>query len=105
MKMQVTILWTVWSKNVSIVLIDIIKKHFNKELVVTKKDDENFENSTKCLICDNFIDDDVKVRDQSHITGKYRGSAQRDCNVNAKLNLKVLVIFQNLKNYDFHPLI
>ena len=25
-----------------------IKKHFNKELLVTKKDNENFMNSTKC---------------------------------------------------------
>ena len=27
---------------------DVIKKHFNKELVMTKKDNEDFENSTKC---------------------------------------------------------
>ena len=27
---------------------DIMKKHFNKELVMTKKDDEVFGNSTKC---------------------------------------------------------
>ena len=25
---------------------DVMKKHFNKELVMTKKDDENCENST-----------------------------------------------------------
>ena len=30
-----------------------MKKHFNKELAMTKKDDQDFENSTKCLICDN----------------------------------------------------
>ena len=64
---------------------NIMKKHFNKELVMTKKDDENFENSTKCWICDNVcIDDDVKVRDHCHITGKYRGSAYRDCNIIVK---------------------
>ena len=34
-----------------------MKKHFNKELVMTKKDNEDFENSAKCLICDNsYID-------------------------------------------------
>ena len=27
---------------------DVMKKHFNKELVMTKKDNEDFENSTKC---------------------------------------------------------
>ena len=34
-----------------------MKKHFNKELVMTKKDNEDFENSTKYSICDNdYID-------------------------------------------------
>ena len=30
-----------------------VKKHFSKELLMTKKDHEDFENSTKCWICDN----------------------------------------------------
>ena len=82
---------------------DIMKKHFNKELVMTKKDLEDFENSTKCWICDNdYIDGDVKVRYHCHITGKYRDSAHRDCNINVKLNRKISVVFHNLKNYDWH---
>ena len=41
-----------------------MKKHFNKKLVMTKEDNEDFKNSTKCWICDNdYIDTDVKVRD------------------------------------------
>ena len=41
-----------------------MKKHFNKELVIPKEDNEHFKNSTKCRICDNdYIDNDVKVRD------------------------------------------
>ena len=32
---------------------DIMKKYFNKELMMTKEDDEDFENSNKCWICDN----------------------------------------------------
>ena len=68
---------------------------------MTKEDTEDFENSTKCLICDNdYIDSDVKVRDHCHITGKYRGSAHRDCNINVKLNHKISVVFHYLKNYD-----
>ena len=71
---------------------DVMKKHFNREPVMTKEDNEDFENSTKCCICDNdYIDTDVKVRDHHHITGKYRGSAQRDCNINVKL--KFLLYF------------
>ena len=64
---------------------DVMKKHFNKQLVMTKKDNEGFENSTKCSNCDNdYIDNDVPKRDHCHITGKYRGSAHRDCNINVK---------------------
>ena len=62
-----------------------MKKNFNQELVMTKEDNENFKNSTKCWICDNdYIDNDVKVRDRCHITGKYKGSAHRDCTNNLK---------------------
>lgn len=28
-----------------------MEKHFNKELVMTKEDDEKFESSTTCWIC------------------------------------------------------
>ena len=52
---------------------ELMKKHFNKELVITKKDNEDFENSTKYWICDNdYIDGDVEVRDHCHIIGKYK---------------------------------
>ena len=82
---------------------DVMKKHFNKELVMTKEDNEDFENSGKCWICDNdYIDGNVKVRDDCHITGKYKGSAHRDCNINLTLNHKSPVVFFNLKSYDFH---
>ena len=30
-----------------------MKEYFNKELVLTKKDDDDFENSAKCWIFDN----------------------------------------------------
>ena len=62
-----------------------IKKHFNKELLMTKKDNEDFKNSTKFWICDNtYVDNDLKVRDQCHIIRKDGGSAHRDCNINLK---------------------
>ena len=66
---------------------NVRKKRFNKELLTTKKDNEDFDNSIKCLICDNdYIDGNVKGRDNCDITGKYRSSAHRDCNINVKLN-------------------
>ena len=64
---------------------DMMEKHFNKKLVMTKKDNEDFQNSTTCRICDNnYIDNDVKERNHCHIFGKYKGSAHADCNINFK---------------------
>ena len=46
---------------------DAMKKYFSKELVMTKEDNENFKNSSKCWICDiDYVDNDVKVRDNCH---------------------------------------
>ena len=72
---------------------------------MTKEDNEDFKNSTKCWIYNNgCIDTDVKVRDYCHIIRKYRGSAHRDCSINLKLNHKMFVVLHNLKNYDSHPI-
>ena len=76
------------------------EKHFNKELVMSKEDKENFKNPPKSWICDN----DAKVIDHCYITGKYRGPAHRDCNISLKLNHKIHVVLHNLKNYDWHLL-
>ena len=70
------------------------KKHFNKELVMTKADDEDFENSVKYWVCDNdYVESDAKVRDHCHITGKDRESAYRNCNIKVKLNHKPPVAY------------
>ena len=75
--------------------IEVLKKYFNEELVMTKQDNE--KNSTKCLICDNaYIDNNVKVRDHCPITKKYRDPVHEDCNL--KLNHKVPIVFHNLKH-------
>ena len=71
---------------------------------MTKEDNEDFENSIKCWICDNdYIDTDVKLRDHCHITGKYGGSSHKDCNINVKLNHKIPVVFH--KNFLIHILL
>ena len=69
---------------------------------MTTEENKGFNNSTKCWICDDdYIDPDVKVRDHCHITGKYRGSAHRDCDINLKLNHKIPVASHNLKKSRF----
>ena len=81
----------------------VIKKHFNKNLVMTAEENEKFEMTNICWICGKLISfDDNKVRDHCHITGKYRGAAHWSCNINLKDSKKVHVIFHNLKGYDSH---
>ena len=80
-----------------------MKKHSNKELVMTKEHNENFENSIKCQIQDNdYINSDAKLRDPCLIIGKYRDSAHRGYNINVKLNHKIPIVFHDTKNYDSH---
>ena len=76
-------------------------KIFNKNLFTTEKEEENFRSSNTYWICEKLIEDE-KVRDQDHITGRYRGTAHRSCNVNLNLAKNVSVIFCNLKGYDSH---
>ena len=74
----------------------VIKKHFNKNLVLSAEDEQRFQSSNKCWICDKLFDVvDNKVRDHCHVTGKYSGSAHWSCNIDLKLTKKVLVIFHN----------
>ena len=73
---------------------------------MTKEDNEDFKNSTKCWICDSgYVDTDIKVRDHCHISRKYRESAYSDFNINLKLNHKIIVVFDNLIYYDSHLII
>ena len=81
----------------------IMKKHFNKNLIMTEEEEHLFQESNNCWICKKLIDnDDEKVRDHCHITSKFRGAAHWDCNINFQLTKKVPVIFHNLKGYDSH---
>ena len=54
----------------------VMKKHFNKHLFMSEEE-EQFQSSNTCWICKKLIDDDdEKLRDHCHITGKFRGAAQ-----------------------------
>ena len=65
-----------------------------------------FQLSNSCWIYDKLFDvRDDKVRDNCHITGKYRGSSHWSCNINLKLTKKIPIIFHNLRVYDSHLII
>ena len=84
----------------------VIKKHFNKPLVMTEVDEQHFKTMDGCHICgEKYTDKDVLVRDHCHITGKFRGSAHKECNLKLRIkpeNLKIPIIFHNLRGYDSH---
>ena len=87
----------------------VMKKHFNKNLIMVKEEEEEeeeevqFQSSNICWICKKLTDDDnKKVRDHCHITGKFRGAAHWNCNINLQLTKNVPVIFHNLRGYDSH---
>ena len=84
----------------------VIKKRFNKPLVMTEVDEQHFKTMDGCHICgEKYTDKDVQVRDHCHITGKFRGSVHQECNLKLRIkpeNLKIPVIFHNLRGYDSH---
>ena len=48
----------------------MIKKHFNKSLIMSAEEEENFQLTNSCWICDKLLDvGDEKVRDHCHMTG------------------------------------
>ena len=60
-------------------------------------------NKVSSWICEKTIDNDnEKLRDHCHITGKFRGAAHWSCNINLQLMEKVPIIFHNLKGYNSH---
>ena len=80
-----------------------MNKHFNKNLIMSEEEEHLFQQTSSCWICKKLIDnDEKKVRDHCHVTGKFRGVAHWSCNINLQLTKKVLVIFQNLRVYDSH---
>ena len=75
-----------------------MKKHFNKNLIMTEKE-EQFQSSNKCWICEKFIEDE-KVRDHCHIIRKFSGVAQWSCNINLQLIKKfplIIKIYQEVQ--------
>ena len=84
----------------------IIKKLFNKDLIMSEKEEERFQSSNICWICEKLINhDDDKVRDHCHLTGKFAGGAAHwDCNINLQLTKKGPVIFHNLRGYNIHSI-
>ena len=77
-----------------------------KEVVpirMTTADTVDFENTSECYACRRgFTEENYKVRDHCHYTGKYRGAAHNKCNLKMKRPKFIPVLFHNLEGYDSH---
>jgi hypothetical protein len=93
---------------------DVMKKFYNRifklnkeicaavkntevEMEFTQEDETHFNEATHCHICKKELNGD-SVRDHDHFTGKYRGAAHTNCNINYNFKYyKIPVFFHNLK--------
>ena len=51
----------------------IIKQNFNKHMIISKKEQNDFKNAKSCNICNKeYSNEDVPVRDHCHVTGKFQ---------------------------------
>ena len=79
----------------------IINKYFNKKLKMARENENNYQNSQNCSICNKQVIKD-KVRDHCHIKGKYRGATRKKCNSELRILRKLPTIFHNLEGYEGH---
>ena len=63
--------------------VKIIANIKPKKMIFTEEDEEQFNKSKICWICDEPFKDN-KVRDHCHYTGRYRGPACNSCNLKYK---------------------
>ncbi|XP_072023065.1 uncharacterized protein [Amphiura filiformis] len=75
-------------------------------MIFGRQDRKVFEESTHCHICKALLtpndEENYNVRDHCHFTGKFRGAAHNNCNLNYRTPKFFPVIFHNLAGYDAH---
>ena len=70
---------------------------------MTIEDENNYQNSKDCWICNQKINKDKhRARAHCHIASKYRGAAHNECSSKLKIPKKLPIIFHNLEGYDGH---
>ena len=66
---------------------------------------EEFKRTNICYICEKLIeigDNKVRDHDRTKKSNNYRGAAHWSCNINLKVNKKLVVISHNLRGNDSH---
>ena len=77
------------------------KLSFIEPMRIENEEEQMFQNAINCHICGFELGAD-RVRDHCHLTGKYRGAAHNECNLNYSFTGRIPVILHNLRGYDSH---
>ena len=86
-------------------IIEHMKRFKKSDIIMTPAQCDEYKVAKNCYICDGiFTDDNRKVRDHCHVSGKYRGAAHNICNLQLRLSPEIPIYFHNLKGYDSHHL-
>ena len=101
--MHEKVLW--FLKRAPMKIINFKKKNMK---LLTKEQQESYENAKLCYICkeifkDRYVKDKkyCKVRDHCHYTEECRGAAHSICNLKNSVPKKILIVFHNGSNYDY----
>ena len=101
----------IFRKNLKDQAMNIINYEKKEMIPLTNEEKETHENQKICYICKKEFSTDNKdkkyhtVRDHCHYTGKYRGAAHSNCNLNYKIPKEIQVVFHNGSTYDYHFII
>ena len=82
--------------------VKIISELGNKPMEITPEVQEQFNQATRCWICEKLLNLQDRVRDHCHFTGRYRGAACNICNLKYRKPNNISVFFHNLTGYDSH---
>ena len=94
-------------------LDNMVKEQFTESnltrqsMTISPQEHQDFYDSKSCPRCNSaYSEQNKKVRDHCHITGRFRSALCSKCNFRLCLKRNTLpVIFHNLKNYDSHLII
>ena len=76
-------------------------KENEKEIIMSSEDENQFQNSSICHLCETeIVDPEEKVRNHDHLTGKYLGASHNKCNLSYKQPPKISVFLHNFTNFD-----
>ena len=82
--------------------------NYEKKKIINTRRKKDYDDQKVCYICKKEFDNNdnnKKVRDHCHYTGKYRGAAHNICNLIYKISKEIPVVFHNGSTYDYHFII